>query len=66
MTSDFILRHIGLRSMRLAIVLSIMLGLTLAVLQPLHAQNSRGSVESGRRLAINWCSGCHLVEPASD
>ena len=66
MTSDFILRQIGLRSMRLAIVLSIMLGLTLAALQPLHAQNSRGSVESGRRLAINWCSGCHFVEPVSD
>ena len=59
------LRQMGLRFTRLAIVLSVMLGSTLAALQPLHAQNLR-SVESGRRLAIDWCSGCHVVEPASD
>jgi cytochrome c len=38
-------------------------GLILAALQPLAAQNSRGSVEAGRRLASEWCSGCHAVEP---
>ena len=56
----------GLTAMRPAIMLSIMLGLTLAALQPLHAQNSPESVESGRRLAISWCGGCHFVEPAPD
>ena len=35
----------------------------LAALQPLSAQPSRGNVEAGRRYAINWCSGCHSVEP---
>ena len=38
-------------------------GATLAALQPLAAQNLRGSVEAGRRLASQWCSGCHSVEP---
>ena len=52
--------------MRLVIVLCIIFGLTLEALQPLYAQNSPGRIELGRRLAINWCSGCHLVEPASD
>ena len=41
----------------------VTLGLTLAVLQPLAAQNSRSSVEVGRSLASQWCSGCHAVEP---
>ena len=39
------------------------LGATLAALQPLDAQNLRGSVEAGHRLASQWCSGCHSVEP---
>ena len=42
--------------------LAATLGLTLATLQPLAAQNSRG-VEAGRSLAIQWCTGCHAVEP---
>ena len=37
--------------------------MVLAALQPLSAQNSRGNVEAGRRYAIDWCSGCHSVEP---
>ena len=36
---------------------------TLAILQPLYAQDLRGNVESGRRLTIDWCTGCHSVEP---
>ena len=43
--------------------LAVILGLTLAALQPLAAQNSRSSVEAGRSLASQWCSGCHAVEP---
>ncbi len=43
--------------------LAATLGLTLAVLQPLAAQNSQSSVEVGRSLASQWCSGCHAVEP---
>ena len=43
--------------------LAATLGLILAALQPLAAQNSRGSAEAGRRLASQWCSGCHAVEP---
>ncbi len=39
------------------------LGATLAALQPVAAQNLRGSVETGRRLASQWCSGCHSIEP---
>ena len=35
----------------------------LAALQPLAAQNAPGPVEAGRRLASQWCSGCHSVEP---
>ena len=50
-------------TMRPAIFLNIILGVTLAGLQPLYAQTSRGNVEAGRRYAINWCSGCHSVEP---
>lgn len=49
--------------MRPAIFLSVTLVANLATLLPLSAQNSRGNVESGRRYAFNWCSGCHLVEP---
>jgi cytochrome c len=43
--------------------LAATLGLMLAALQPLAAQNAPGSVEAGRRLASQWCSGCHAVEP---
>jgi len=43
--------------------LAAALGLTLAALQPLAAQNAPGPVEAGRRLASHWCSGCHAVEP---
>ena len=50
-------------TMRSVITLSLALGVTLAALQPLLAQSSRGNVEAGRRLAIDWCSGCHSVEP---
>lgn len=46
-----------------AIVLSTALGLTLAIVQPLSAQSSRGNAESGRLYAINWCTECHSVEP---
>ena len=49
--------------MRLSIMLNTSLGMILAALQPLSAQNSRGNVEAGRRYAIDWCSGCHSVEP---
>ena len=48
---------------RMAILLHLTLGMTLAALQPLAAQNSRGSVAAGRSLASQWCSGCHAVEP---
>jgi len=48
---------------RQAILLPLTLGMSLAALQPLAAQNSRGNVEAGRRLASQWCSGCHAVEP---
>jgi mono/diheme cytochrome c family protein len=50
-------------AMNPAIMLSLTLGMTLALLQPLSAQNLRGNAESGRRLAIHWCSGCHAVRP---
>ena len=43
--------------------LAATLGLTLAALQPLAAQNAPDPVEAGRRLAVQWCSGCHAVEP---
>ena len=49
--------------MRAALTISIGLGTFLGTLQPLSAQNSRGNVESGRRYAMDWCSGCHSVEP---
>jgi mono/diheme cytochrome c family protein len=48
--------------MRLAILLPLILGMS-AALQPLAAQNSPGSVEAGRSLATQWCTGCHAVEP---
>ena len=48
---------------RPAILLPLALGATLAALQPVAAQNLRGSVETGRRLASQWCSGCHSIEP---
>ena len=53
----------NMTALRPAISLGIVLGLTLAALQPLSAQGSRGNVESGRRYAIAWCSGCHSVVP---
>ena len=43
--------------------LTAIIGLTLTALQPLAAQNSRSSVAAGRSLAIQWCTGCHAVEP---
>lgn len=49
--------------MRTAIVLSIILGVALATLQPVAAQSWPGNAESGRRLANDWCTGCHSVEP---
>jgi mono/diheme cytochrome c family protein len=48
---------------RAAIILSVSLGTTLATLQPLWAQSSRGNAEVGRLYAINWCTECHSVEP---
>ncbi len=48
---------------RPAVLLPLTLGATLAALQTLDAQNLRGSVEAGRRLASQWCSGCHSIEP---
>jgi mono/diheme cytochrome c family protein len=42
--------------------LATAVGLILVALQPLAAQNSRSSVEAGRDLASQWCSGCHAVE----
>jgi cytochrome c len=51
------------RRIRQAILLALVLGMSLAALQPLPAQNLRGSVEAGRTLASHWCSGCHAVEP---
>jgi mono/diheme cytochrome c family protein len=50
-------------TMRSVLTLSLAVGVTLAALQPLQAQSSRGIVEAGRRLAIDWCSGCHSVAP---
>ena len=49
--------------MRQVFALGIVIGTALATLRPLYAQNLRGNVASGRRLAINWCTGCHSVEP---
>ena len=48
---------------RPAILLPLTFGAALAALQPVAAQNLRGSVETGRRLASQWCSGCHSIEP---
>ena len=48
--------------MRLAMLLPLILGMS-AALQPLAAQKSPGRVEAGRNLAIQWCTGCHAVEP---
>ncbi len=53
----------NMTALRPAISLGIVLGLTLAALQPLSAQGSRENVESGRRYAISWCSECHSVVP---
>ena len=50
-------------TMRPVIVLSTALGLILATLQLLHAQDSLGSAQAGRRLANYWCTECHSVEP---
>ena len=52
--------------MRPMILLAFAFGLTLATLQPLHAQDSLGSAQSGRRLANFWCTGCHSVEPKTE
>ena len=49
--------------MRQVFALGIVIGTALATLQPLYAQDLPGNVESGRRLAIDWCTGCHSVEP---
>ena len=46
--------------MRSVITLSLAFAITVAMPQSLHAQ---GSVASGRRHAINWCTGCHAVLP---
>ena len=48
---------------RVAILLHLILATTLAALQPLAAQDPPGSVEAGRNLANQWCTGCHAVEP---
>lgn len=48
---------------RQAITLGLILGMILAVPRPLSAQEPRGNVETGRRLATDWCSGCHSIEP---
>jgi mono/diheme cytochrome c family protein len=48
--------------MRSSIMFSMSLGVVLATLQTIHAQNSSGNVESGRVLAKAWCAECHRVE----
>jgi cytochrome c len=53
-------------TMRPVIVLSAALGLILATLQLLHAEDLLGSAQSGRRLANYWCTGCHAVEPKTE
>jgi cytochrome c len=40
-----------------------LLAMTLASLAPIRAQNTGGSVETGRALARAWCAECHRVEP---
>lgn len=51
--------------MRQAMKLSLVLAAILGMPQLLWAQE-QSSVESGRRLAINWCTGCHAVEPKTE
>ena len=53
-------------TMRPVIVFGVGLGLTLATLQLVHAQDFLGSAQSGRRLANYWCTGCHAVEPKTE
>jgi len=48
---------------RQAILLALTLGMSLAALQPLAAQSSRGDAASGRLYTMNWCTECHSVEP---
>jgi mono/diheme cytochrome c family protein len=48
--------------MRQVFALGIVIGTTLATLQPADAQSSLGEAKSGHRLAINLCSGCHRVD----
>ena len=50
---------------RPTILLSIVLGLTFGTLQLLHAQEF-ADPEAGRRLALQWCTGCHAVEPRAE
>ena len=52
----------AMSTMRPGVIFSITLGMVLATLQPIHAQNARGDAAAGRRHAIKWCSGCHRVE----
>jgi len=49
--------------MRHVFALGIVIGTALATLQLLYAQDLPGNVEAGHRLAIDWCTGCHSVEP---
>lgn len=49
--------------MRQAMKFSLALAAILGTPQLLRAQEQTSSAEAGRRLAINWCTGCHAVEP---
>ena len=53
-------------TMRPVALLGTALGLSWAMLQLLHAQDSLGSAQAGRRLANYWCTGCHAVEPKTE
>jgi mono/diheme cytochrome c family protein len=51
--------------MRSSIVLSISVGMILAVIGPIRAQNAAGNAQSGRALARASCAECHRVEPGT-
>ena len=53
-------------AMRLVAMFSMSLGMSLAALQPIHAQGAVGDAVSGRVYASHWCSECHSIEPATE
>ena len=53
-------------AMRLVAMFSMSLGMSLAALQPIHAQSAVGDAVSGRVYASHWCSECHSIEPATE